>query len=54
MRKWPCYGASIFPCCAEVPPNGFFEHRTQDWCIAVGPNGISIIDYESFVFHLLF
>lgn len=47
VRKWDSYGCSFFPACAEIPPSGFFEYRTQNWAIGVGPNGFVIIDYDA-------
>ena len=44
VRKMPTYGCSFFPACTELPPNGFFEYRTQDWHIGVGPNAIVVVD----------
>jgi hypothetical protein len=41
-----CYGCSLFPVCAELPPSGFFEYRTQNWFLGVGPNGIVVMDFE--------
>lgn len=46
FRTHPCYGGSFFPCCYQLPPNGFFELRTQMWYICIGFNGISVIDTE--------
>ena len=40
----PSYGCSFFPTCTELPPSGFFEYRTQDWHIGVGPNAVVIVD----------
>ncbi|KAJ3344485.1 hypothetical protein HDU91_000221, partial [Kappamyces sp. JEL0680] len=46
LRNMPCYGCSFFPCCAELPPSGFFEFRTQNWFVGVGPNGVCIVDAD--------
>lgn len=47
IRLLDCYGCSLFPTCAEVPPSGFFEYRTQNWMLAPGPNALMLIDYET-------
>lgn len=46
IRHMPCYGSSFFPVCAELPPSGFFEFRTQNWFLGSGPNGMCIIDTD--------
>ncbi|KAJ3310801.1 hypothetical protein HDV04_004666 [Boothiomyces sp. JEL0838] len=46
-RELPCYGCAVFPVCSELPPSGFFEYRTQNWFIGVGPNGINIMDHDN-------
>jgi hypothetical protein len=28
----------------ELPPSGFFEYRTQDWFLGVGPHGVVVLD----------
>ena len=40
----PSYGCSFFPTCTQLPPSGFFEYRSQNWFIGVGPNGVIILD----------
>jgi hypothetical protein len=46
IRPMPCYGCSFFPACGELPPSGFFEYRTQNWFIGVGPNGVVVMDFD--------
>lgn len=46
VRPMPCYGCSFFPACGELPPSGFFEYRTQNWFIGVGPNGAVVMDFD--------
>ena len=44
VRKMPSYGCSFFPTCTQLPPSGFFEYRSQNWFIGVGPNAVVILD----------
>jgi hypothetical protein len=47
LRCWPCYGASFFPVCMEIPASGFFEYRTQKWVLGVNTKGAVIIDVDA-------
>jgi hypothetical protein len=48
LRTMPSYGCTFFPVCGELPPDGFFEYRTQHWLIGVGINGVTVVDTEIF------
>jgi hypothetical protein len=45
-RQWSFYGATFFPACKNVPPNGFFEKRTDHLNIAVNADGVFLMDVD--------
>lgn len=45
-RQWPYYGAIFFPACKNVPPNGFFEKRTDHLNLGVNADGMFLIDVD--------
>ena len=48
VMKWDIYGATFFPACKNVPPQGYFELRTEHFLIGVHRNGICIIDEDKY------
>lgn len=49
VRQWPVYGSTFFIACLNIPPKGFFEHRTENLYIAVNSEGITITDADKVV-----
>jgi hypothetical protein len=47
VREWPIYGSVFFPACKDVPPEGFFELRTDHHLICVNSDGIFVIDDDN-------
>lgn len=46
VRQWPVYGSIFYPACRNMPPNGYFELRTDNALIAVNTEGILIVDED--------
>lgn len=44
--QWTIYGSNFFPACKNVPPEGYFELRTDHLMIGVGRSGICIVDMD--------
>jgi hypothetical protein len=44
VMKWDCYGSTFFPACKNVPPQGFFELRSDHLLVGVNRNGLTIVD----------
>lgn len=44
--QFPWYGSTFFPACKNVPPQGYFELRTDHLLIAVNCDNICILDED--------
>jgi hypothetical protein len=45
-HKLPFYGSTFFPACKSIPPQGYFELRTDHLLIAVNTECVSVIDED--------
>lgn len=46
VRQWPFYGSTYFIACSEIPPKGYFEHRTETLYVAINSDGINVINAD--------
>ncbi|KAI3637497.1 hypothetical protein MIR68_004146 [Amoeboaphelidium protococcarum] len=43
-REWPVYGCTFFPACKNIPPQGYFELRSDHLYVGVNAEGVCIVD----------